>query len=72
MGRKDKRGDRASAKRKRAPPQRRAKSAPGLPNPESVIAEKSFVSPKGNVYRILTTTEMDPYDPPVSGRKRRS
>ena len=71
MGRKDKQDDRASAKRKRAPLQRRAKSAPGLPNPQSVIAEKSLISPKGNVYRILTTTETDPYDPPVSGKKRR-
>jgi hypothetical protein len=71
LGRKDKPGDRASAKRKRLPSQRRAKSAPGRPNPESVIAEKSLVSPKGNVYRILTTTETDPYDPPVSSKKRR-
>jgi hypothetical protein len=71
LGRKDKQGDRSSAKRKRAPLQRRAKTAPGLPNPQSVIAEKSLISPKGNVYRILTTTETDPYDPPVSGKKRR-
>jgi hypothetical protein len=71
LGRKDKQGDRASTKRKRAPLQRRARTAPGLPNPQSVIAEKSLISPKGNVYRILTTTETDPYDPPVSGKKRR-
>ena len=72
MGRKDQPGDRVSAKRKRSPSQRRAKTAPGLPNPESVIAEKTFISPKGKRYRVLTTTETDPYDPPVPGKKRGS
>ncbi len=38
--------------------------APGQPDPDTVIAERTFVSPKGRRYRILTTTESDPYDPP--------
>jgi hypothetical protein len=37
---------------------------PGLPNPESVVSEQVFISPKGRRYRILRTTEKDPYDPP--------
>jgi hypothetical protein len=72
VGRRDKRGDRVSAKRNPAPSRRRAKTAPGLPDPTSVIAEKTFISPKGHRYRILTTTETDPYDPPVPGKKRSS
>jgi hypothetical protein len=34
------------------------------PAPESVVAESTFVSPKGRVYRILRTNQTDPYDPP--------
>ena len=37
---------------------------PGLPDPESVVSERVFISPKGRRYRILRTTEKDPYDPP--------
>jgi hypothetical protein len=37
---------------------------PGLPDPESVVSERVFVSPKGRRYRVLRTTEKDPYDPP--------
>jgi hypothetical protein len=39
-------------------------SQEGLPNPESVIDEKVFVSPKGSKYVILKTTEIDPTDKP--------
>jgi hypothetical protein len=72
VGRRDEERSRVPAKRKRAPSRRRAKTASGLPDPKSVIAEKTFISPKGNNYRILTTTETDPYDSPVPGRKRGS
>ena len=37
---------------------------PGLPDKETVIGERTFVSPKGKRYRIIKTTERDPYDPP--------
>jgi hypothetical protein len=37
---------------------------PGLPDPESVVSERVFISPKGRRYRILRTSEQDPYDPP--------
>ena len=65
MSRKREPGDKP-ARRKRAPAR-----APGLPDPRSVIEEKTFTSPKGNRYRILRTTETDPYDPPAPGKKRR-
>lgn len=52
---------------KRKKPQR-----PGLPSPESVVQEKTFVSPKGTKYRILRTNEVDGYEeqPPKPARKR--
>jgi hypothetical protein len=37
---------------------------PGLPSKESVISEKTFVSPAGKRYRIIRTKEKDPYDKP--------
>lgn len=57
------------AKRKR--PRKAAKKArkatrprnPGLPDPKTVVSERLFVSPKGRRFRIITTTEKDPYDP---------
>ena len=55
---------------KRAAASRRKKAGVLLPDPASVIAEKSFVSPKGVRYRILTTTETDPYDPPLPAGKK--
>jgi hypothetical protein len=42
---------------------------PGLPDPASVVSERVFVSPKGRRYRILRTTEKDPYDPPDQPNK---
>jgi len=57
------------AKRKgpRKPPRRTPPSPasrnPGLPDPKTVISERTFVSPKGTRFRILRTTEKDPYDP---------
>jgi hypothetical protein len=43
---------------------------PGLPDERTVISEQMFVSPKGKRYRIIRTTEKDPYDPPDRGKKR--
>lgn len=45
----------------RPPPRPRA----GLPAKDSIIAEKTLKSAKGNVYRILITDQMDAYDKPV-------
>jgi hypothetical protein len=42
---------------------------PGLPNKETIIAERPFTSPKGKRYRIIKTTEKDPYDPPDDQEK---
>jgi hypothetical protein len=36
--------------------------APGLPDPEEIVAERSFVSPKGKRYRVLRTNERDAYE----------
>ena len=43
---------------------RRQTRNPGLPNKDTVIGERTFVSPKGKCYRIIKTTERDAYDPP--------
>ena len=37
---------------------------PGLPDKETIISERTFVSPKGTRFRIIKTTQKDPYDPP--------
>ncbi len=37
---------------------------PGLPDAKTVVSERTFVSPAGKRYRIIRTTEKDPYDPP--------
>ena len=37
---------------------------PGLPDPHTVVSEKTVTSPKGKTFRILETTERDEYDPP--------
>jgi hypothetical protein len=47
------------------------KPRPGLPDPASVVSVKTFTSPKGNRYRIIETTETDPYDPPLKPTKKR-
>jgi hypothetical protein len=60
------------ARRGRRQPAARAprKREPGMPDESSVIAEKTFTSPKGTRYRILKTTETDPYDPPARPEKK--
>ncbi len=63
---------------KRKSPRKAAKKAakptrprnPGLPDPETVVSERLFVSPKGRRFRIITTTEKDPYDPDDNGRQK--
>jgi hypothetical protein len=44
--------------------QRESQPNPGLPDPATVVSERTFTSPKGKRYRIIKTTEKDPYDPP--------
>jgi hypothetical protein len=67
---------------KRKTPRRKAPRAPQtvtsgrvrkeVPDPATVIAKKTFISPEGKRYTILETTQMDPYDrTPKSGKKRR-
>jgi hypothetical protein len=41
---------------------RKKQRRPGLPSPESVVDEKTFVSAKGKTYRILRTNEVDEYE----------
>jgi hypothetical protein len=48
----------------------RPKPSPGLPAPESIVSETEFTSPKGAKYRIIKTTETDPYDKPKRPRGR--
>jgi hypothetical protein len=40
----------------------REKRRPGLPHPSEIVGESAFTSPKGKRYRIIRTTEKDPYD----------
>jgi hypothetical protein len=49
---------------KEAGKQRSPTPNPGLPDKETVVSERTLVSPKGKRYRIIRTTEKDPYDPP--------
>jgi hypothetical protein len=44
---------------------------PPIPNPESVISEHEFVSPKGTKYKIIKTTETDPGEEPKPPKGRR-
>ena len=50
------RGGRASNKR------------PGLPDPRSILEVTTFTSPAGKTYRVLHTSERDPYDKPPPRR----
>ena len=56
---------------KRARASGRKKTGVLLPDPASIIAERSFVSSTGVRYSILTTTETDSYDPPLPPAKKR-
>ena len=43
---------------------RKSKPRTGLPDSASVVSETTLRSPAGRIYRVLRTTERDPYDPP--------
>jgi hypothetical protein len=55
------------------------KQRPGLPKPESITGQRTFTSPQGKLYRILSTDETDAYEdqgakakkPPAAGKTRR-
>jgi hypothetical protein len=50
----------------------KSKKRAGLPNPDTVVSETTLRSPSGRTYRVLRTTERDPYDrPDKPGPKRR-
>jgi hypothetical protein len=51
-------------KKRRKKPRSSSEPNPGLPDKATVISEREFISPKGKRYRIIRTTERDPYDPP--------
>ena len=44
---------------------------PGMPALDNVERVVDFVSPKGDKYKILQTTERDAYDPPATPPKKR-
>jgi hypothetical protein len=48
---------------------RHARPGKALPSPDTVVSEAIFISPKGRVYRILRTNQMDQYDPPADDTK---
>jgi hypothetical protein len=64
------------AKRKKKRGQRtQSKDDPSrawLPDKSSVVSEKTMLSPKGKKYRVITTTEMDPYDRPENGKEKKA
>lgn len=51
-------------------PEKRA-ARPGLPAESSIVSEKTFTSPRNRRYRIITTTERDPYDEPDPAAKKK-
>jgi hypothetical protein len=55
------------AVREHAKPGSRSK----VPDPATVIATKTFISPKGRRYTILATSQTDPYDDGKAKKKRR-
>ena len=50
---------------------KRKTKRPGLPDAASVVSEATLRSPSGRTYRVLRTTERDPYDPPDKPRGKR-
>ena len=44
---------------------------PGLPAESSILAEKVFISPQNKRYRIIRTSERDPYDEPDPAAKKK-
>jgi hypothetical protein len=54
------------------PPDSGSPRNPGLPDPKTVVSERTLISPKGTRFRIIRTTEKDPYDPPDKDKKNKS
>ena len=48
---------------------RKGATRPGLPARLSVLSERTFISPGKKRYRILRTSERDPYDEPDPAAK---
>lgn len=66
IGKKNARRDDKGAKKPGKPAAR-----PGLPAESSILSEKTFTSPRNRRYRIITTTERDPYDEPDPAAKKK-
>jgi hypothetical protein len=60
---------RLSSGRKRTAKQQRASRE--IPRKRSIVAVDTITSPKGRRYTILETDQMDPYDEPTKGSRRR-
>jgi hypothetical protein len=54
----DRRGKGKGPARKRDKPE----SKPEIPRKETIVGEKSLVTPKGGRYTIVETNQTDPYD----------
>jgi hypothetical protein len=61
--------DKRDVKEKKSNPSPPSTPNPGLPDKETIVSERTFTSPKGKRYRIIRTTEKDPYDPPDDDNK---
>lgn len=64
---------RAGARGAKAKSSSRPKNPPraGMPAEDSILSEVPFISPKGKVYRIIKTDEMDAYDKPLQPENKR-
>jgi hypothetical protein len=62
-------GKERSGRGKRPRQGSREKQRPGLPDPSAVVGESTLTSPKGSRYRVIRTTEKDPYDKPDKGKR---
>jgi len=56
--------------KRRSPKAATPPDRPGLPAESSILSEKTFVSPKKQTYRIIKTSERDPYDEPAPPPKK--
>jgi hypothetical protein len=60
-----------SAKRALTRTPKSRESRRGMPKDESIVSTAELTSPiTGRRYRILHTTEMDPYDKPTTSKKK--
>ena len=42
-----------------------------VPDPDSIVSEKTMTSPKGTRYRVIETTETDEYEEPAARKRKR-